>query len=439
MKNTILFLICLFGIWGISCDPARRAGTPTRPGTPGKPAPGKSTPMDTIRWTPSNSGKPPIGQGGNQPGSNKPNGATYHIAYLLPFLSNQMEGEEVPEKSKLALQFYAGGKLALEQLSAETSIQLVVNVWDTQANDTDFEKVMNNSRLDKSTVFIGPVRASHVSTFASWTKQRGKILVSPETPSADLTQGNPGFVQINPSLRAHCETITQYVRKRNKADAVTLVCKEKEADRMIYFQQANARMGGTTRLNELVIPDDQKGFEQTDLRKYLRAGRTSVFVLPSWASQDYIMAFLRKLKEVKGSHQVEVYGMPQWRHFDAIEPEYLSQLNVHITSAGWQDYTDPDIKAFQQKFYESTGTLPDDDAFNGYDVTLFVGRMLAKYGLSFPEHLGSEKANTLRGRFAFSQIFTNGGVDQGNNQPDYWENTFVHLLRFDQFRYVPVE
>jgi hypothetical protein len=218
-----------------------------------------------------------------------------------------------------------------------------------------------------------------------------------------------------------------------------LICKEKEADRLPYFQDANTALGGTTRFNEVIVPDDSKGFDKVDLKKHLRAGRTSIFVLPSWANQDFIMAFMRKLKEIKGSNQVEVYGMPQWRNFEAIEPEYLSQLNVHITAASWQDYGVSEVKVFQQKFYDTTGSLPDEDAFNGYDVTLFVGRMLDKYGLSFPEHLSSEKANTLRGRFVFSKIFASGGLDQGTNQPDYWENTFVHLLRFNQFQYEPVE
>ncbi|HAD11671.1 MAG TPA: hypothetical protein DCF33_04445 [Saprospirales bacterium] len=423
----------------VACDTTRRSGTTVRPNLPGKPLPGKTTPMDTIRWTPSNCGKPPIGQSSGQPGGNKPAGETYHVSFLLPFLSNQVSGEGIPEKSRLALQFYAGAKIALEQLSAETSLQLMVNVWDTQANDSDFEKLMRNSRLEKSSVFIGPVRASHVSMFADWTKQRKKILISPESPTADLTQGNPGFIQINPSLRSHCETIVRYVRKRHKADAVTLICKKKEADRLVYFQNANAAVGGNTRFNEILIPDESKDFSSVDLKKYLRAGRTSIFILPSWASQDFIMAFMRRLKEVKGSNQVEVYGMPQWRNFDAIEPEYLSQLNVHITAASWLDYGASEIKEFQQKFYDATGSLPDEDAFNGYDVTMFVGRMLAMHGLSFPEQLSSEKANTLRGRFVFSKIFASGGLDQGTNQPDYWENTFVHLLRFNQFQYEPVE
>ncbi len=151
------------------------------------------------------------------------------------------------------------------------------------------------------------------------------------------------------------------------------------------------------------------------------------------------MGFLRKLKDAKGSNRVEVYGMPQWRNFEAIDPEYLSSLNVHVSSASWLDYSVPELKKFQQKFYDTTGTIPDEEAFNGYDVTLFAGRMLARYGLSFPERLEEVNTTTLRGRFSFTKIFNGGAVDDGRNTPDYLENTFVHILKFEKFGYVPVD
>jgi len=438
MKKQILLFLIVLGLIIAACNPAKRSTDPVRPNQPGKPIPGKPAPMDTIRWTPNNSGKPPIGAPSGKP-TTPTAGQTYHLDFLLPFLSSQMLESEVPEKSRLALQFYTGAKIALEQLSSEESINLVVEVWDTQGNDADFQKLMNNPRLEKASVFIGPIRSSHVQTFAEWTKKRRKILISPESPSVDLTTQNPDFIQTNPSLRAHCEAITRYIRKANRPDAVTLVCKQREADRLAYFQNASASIGGSGSLTELLVPDETNNFDKIDLKKYLKAGRTSIFVLPTWASQDFVMAFLRKLKDVKGSNRVEVYGMPQWRNFDTIDPAYFSSLGVHISSASWLDYSQPEVKAFQQKFYEASGTIPDEDGFNGYDVTMFTGRMLARYGLSFPERLARESTTTLRGQFSYSKIFSSGALDDGRNTLDYWENTFVHILKFDKFGFVPVD
>lgn len=420
-----------------ACDPSRRTVGST-PGKPNKPtAPGKNEPIDTVRWTP-NTNKPPIK---NEPGNNSDrpgaSGDTYHIGYLLPFLSNQATAGTVPEKSRLGLQFYAGAKIALEQVSQEENINLVVDVWDTQGSDAEFQALLNTAtRIQKPSVFIGPIRSSHVTTFSDWAKARRKIVISPESPSAELSNSNPDFIQLNPSLRSHCEAITRHVNELNRPDAVTLVCRKKEAERLAFFQQANKSSGNTTAFAELVMPDEAINFDKADLKKYLKPGHTSVFILPSWSSQDFVMAFLRKLKEVKGSNQVKVYGMPQWRGFESIEPEYFTSLNVYISAASWVDYTDQEVKQFQQKFYEATGTIPDEDAFNGYDVTLFTARMLAKHGLSFPDRLSNASFTGLHGKFAFAKVFFDG-LDSGST-PDYWENKQVHILKYGKSGFAPV-
>jgi len=431
--------ICL--LLAVACDPARRSTSPVRPNQPARPTtqkPNPNAPMDTVRWTNPTNPKPPI-KNAPTPGDRPVGtGDDYHIAYLLPFLSNQAEGATVPEKSRLAVQFYAGAKIALEQLSKEGKLNLVVDVYDTQSSDADFQKLLANPKLEKASVFIGPVRSSHIQTFAAWAKPRRKILISPESPTSDLTSQNPDFIQTNPSLRVHCEAIVRYIRKRHNADAVTLICKEKEADRLPYFQNANASIGGSGRFAELVLPDATASFVGVDLKKYFKPGRTAVFVLPTWASQDFVNAFLRKLRDVKGASRVEVYGMPQWRLFENIETEYFTANDVHITSASYINYGASDVKEFQQKFYDATGTIPDDNGFNGYDVTLFTGRMLAHYGLSFPERLTLESFRGLHGDFRFVSVFGTGAVDDGRNLPDYLENAFIHILKFDRTGFAPV-
>lgn len=436
-----LLPVIMLGLFSLaSCDPAKRSTrpAPARPYKPAKPVPGKNEPIDTIRWTP-NTGKPPIKNEPNRPGDRPGKvGDTYHIAFLLPFLTNQATSGTVPERSTLALQFYSGAKIALEQVSLEENINLVVDVLDTQASDADFQYLLNtNTRIEKPSVFIGPVRSSHVEILAKWAKPRRKIIVSPDAPSAGLTTQNPDFIQTNPSLQAHCAAITRYVRKSNNADAVTLVCKSKESDRLPYFQNVNTGLGGTTAFTELIVPDAATNFDKADLRRYIKSGRTSVFILPTWSSQDFVMAFLRKLKEVKGSNKVEVYGMPQWRGFEVIDAEYLRDMNVHISASSFIDYKTDEVKAFQQKFYENTGTIPDDDAFNGYDVTLFTARMLARFGLSFPEYLSKETFKGLHANFSFAKVYSNGGLDSGN-APDYMENTQLMILKFGQYGYTPV-
>lgn len=435
MHRLLLFLLPLLLL---ACSPAKRPAAPAPAATkPTRPADKpRLEPMDTIRWTgPPPGAKPPIGAPAGQAGGGLP-GSSYRLALLLPFLADQLDDAagKTPEKSRLALQFYAGARLALADLSAAGGLNLGVDVYDTRAADADFQRLFADLNFDKANVYIGPVRAGHVSLMAERAKSRNKIVVSPESPTMDLTRDNPGFLQINPSLRAHCEAIAAHVRARHGAGAVTLVCREKEADRLPFFQNAPLAQ----RFGELVLPDAAANFDKTDLDYYLRPGRTAVFILPTWASQDFVMAFLRKLRAVKGNHAVEVYGMPQWKNFEAIDPEFLTALNVHISSAAYIDYARPEVKAFQQRFYDDTGTVPDEDAFNGYDVTTLVGRWLLEYGLSFPERLQTAQTyEGLRGRYRFARVGERPATESGAVRYDYLENKHVYILKFDKYGFVP--
>ncbi len=442
MKIRPLAILLLAALALPFCKPAKKAGgnTSTQPGKTRPTDRPKHEPMDTVRWSEPSKAKPPIGSPG-KPNTGDDGGGDFssqkfRIALLLPFLTHQAATAEngVPEKSRLALQFYAGAKIALEQLSTEEGMNLTVDVFDTKINDADFEALLADPKLDLAQVFIGPIRSTHVSALAKRTKLNRKILVSPETPNPDLTSGNPNFIQLNPSLRAHCEAIVKFVLKTHTPDEVVLVCKEKERERLAFLQNANTAGG---RFREIVVPDATESFSKTDLAPYFKPGKTTVFIMPSWVSQDFVFSFFRKVKAQQGRARVEVFGMPQWTGFENIEAEYFQSLNVHISAASWVDYTAPEVKAFQQKFYEAYGTIPDDDAFNGYDATLFTGQMLKKYGLDFPAKIGRTLFDGLHSDFRVLPV--SATADSRPERADYLENKFVHILKFQNFKFSPAE
>ncbi len=431
MKTPLLYVLAIC-IPLLSCEPARQVAAPVSNKT-AKPSPSPGA-VDTIRWKENNT-RPAIKDDTADTRRNMGSGQTWHIGYLLPFLTAQSEQGSVPEKSRFALQFYAGAKLAMEDISAEGKIRLKADVWDIQSSDEDFRTLLEGTPgIQKPVLYIGPTRTSQVEIFAEWAKKNRKIVISPETPSSGLTENNPGFIQINPSLQSHCEAITAFILEKNSPEAVTLVCRQKEQDRLDYFRNPNA---GTGVFQELVMPDGVANFDKTDLKKYLKPGRVNVFIMPSWGSQDFVMAFLRKLREVKGTNKVEVYGMPQWQGFESIDAEYFSSLNVHISSAFWTDHNDDRVKKLENRFYEMTGTLPDEDAFTGYDVTMFAGKMLLRYGLSFPERLQKEDYTGLQGKFRFGNC-TTGPADSGDGEIDYRENREVMILEFGGHGFRPV-
>lgn len=357
----------------------------------------------------------------------------YRVVVLLPFLTDQFV-DAIPDKSQLALQFYAGVRLAAERLSRSGGPDIQLDVVDTQLSDQEFRYAMQHPLLLDAEVIIGPIRPSHVSLLAPQAIARRQIVVSPESTNSGLVTRFPDFIQINPGLRAHCEGILEHASARYPADQMLLLCKAREAERLSYFQDARRRRGEQP-LRELIIPDQSNNLAGIDLRAGIPMGKRIVYMVPSWSSQDFVNALLVKLRADKVD--AVVYGMPQWADFEQIDPEYLSDCRVHIPKAYHIDYGRPEVRAFQQQFYEQYATIPNEHAFNGYDIALFVGQMLRNWGLSFPEKLDQTPYQGLRSTFRFRPVAAGQVSDTGDPVVEYRENTFVNMLRFDRYGFVP--
>jgi Periplasmic binding protein len=433
MRTIIVSLFLMLGLVG--CTTTRPStGTPTRP-TPTRPnQPSNSAPNPGTPGTP-----PPTKPTPNPP--TKPPTETYRVALVLPFLAHQFDANgNVPEKSRFAMQFYGGVLMAVQDIRNQAGYpNLVIDVYDTQGSDTELSALQRNSKVRDANIIIAPPKSDHAAALATFTKTSGQVVLSPESPIAELTSGHPRFVQIKPSLQTHCSRIVQHLRKTRNLppQQIVLIAKEDESARLDYFRSVNQAIGGGN-MPEIIVPNASTNFDKIDLRKHLKTGQTTAFVLPTWAGQDWVLAFLSRLKATKGSHKVEVYGMPQWMAYDQIEPELMSELGVHITSSSWVDRSDQNTQAFERRFFETYGTLPDDDAYNGYDVTLFLAESLRKYGIEFPNHVQGSNAftSTMRGGFFF-RMHTN--TDSSSGTADYIENIYVHLLKFDQYGWKPVE
>lgn len=425
-----LLILCALLLWS-ACAPTRQSsGSKPKP-----PAPVERVRPDTLQPQPKPSPQPmpadpPPAKPGEAPGLRDTIGAPYRIALLLPLFSEQFDSTQptIPDKARQALQFLAGAQIALQK----TPVRLQVEVVESPSDDAAFDALLKSGKLDRAQIIIGPLRSSRVEPVAAKTRVTRQILISPTVPVSGLTTENPAFIQLNPSLRAHCAALIRHARTKLPPEQIVLVCKQKETDRLPYCQEANSALGGA-RLRELVLPDEGGGWKSVNLADFLKKDKKTAFVVPSWASQDFIMSFFIELLRVKGAEEVEVYGMPQWENFEQIEPEYLRQLNVHISSATWVDHAEADIRAFETLFLQQFGTIPDDYAFHGYQAVKFAGDMLAQSGLDFPERLPGIAYRSLRGKMFFEKIRSEKNAETAGEAWDYLENTAVQILKFEQY------
>lgn len=140
--------------------------------------------VDTVRWTDVSEDKYPPHKktdspmnGGTTGGGTKPNtggttggntGGTStgtgkgNVTILLPFMANTA-GSGVPESSQWAVSFYAGAKLAYDDLE-EDGVKFTVNVMDSEESSTaKVTSLLRGSDLANSNLIIGPYKRDNVN------------------------------------------------------------------------------------------------------------------------------------------------------------------------------------------------------------------------------------------------------------------------------------
>ncbi len=417
-------------------------------------------PIDTVRWSPPVNPTPPIESDESHYGTADPveevpdiiepeteefeGGllSTYRVAMILPFLTDKFDSYNfsLPKKSKKAINFYAGAKLALDILSRE-GVTMDVSVIDSKASGEEVKRVINRSDVLNANVIVGSMKKSTLLPLLDFSKKNKKILVSPTYPSLNITKEHPYFIQFSPSIKTHCEAITKHARKEYEPEEIVLVARNKssEKNRLKYFQAANNAINGTSsgeQLKEFIVTSMSGDYNDIDVMPYINQGGTTVFLIPSFSSESFVYSFLRQVSIAKGANKVVIYGMPQWMDYKRISYDYYDQLNVHVSSASYIDAKSSEAQFFKRTYFDRYGTIPSNDAFIGYDLMLYIGRLLQKHGTAFPTKIDAEQEKYMHTKFEFEPIVkarTTGNEDFSNI--DQYENKYVNILCFKEFRF----
>ena len=430
--------------------------------------------MDTIKWKeiPTDS-IPPIESGDQMAQEEQTSGnaseliergdygteyyTSYNVVLMLPFLGNRFnpDAPRIYDNSYWALNYYGGVKMALDELKDRNNIKLNLTVMDSEASTRKVSNLLNSrSELFNAHMIIGNYRSDNADLVAAFAQRNGITYVSPHTASARVGQSNPNYVQVSPTLRTHCEVITQHARKTYGRRNVVLIARDKpvETARFNYFQNENFRLEGATAdsvmLREYVVEGNDDKFDNINLSQFISPGDTTVFIVPSWSSETFIYALLSQAKlaqsegmgeertpqDSQGSHVV-FYGMPQWQRYDRLDLNLYEDLNVHISSDTYLDPYDSDIKFFQRRFFERYSQPPGDEAYLGYDVMRYFGEMIYKHGTKFQYRLDQEPASLLHTRFRFDRVVKAMNGRTENLPIERFENKFVNILKFEDYQF----
>ncbi len=335
-----------------------------------------------------------------------------NIALVLPFQLDQIATPSILEKdvkrSALALDFYQGFQLGLEELSKKGK-NYFLHVLDSRDNDIQNATLAKSEAVDGAAVIVGPVYPKEIKSFGSNLADRNTLQVNPLAASMPSEFNLPNLVSLTPSIKAHANTIAREVARAYSAGDVIILYNTSDNDgRQFLSGMLGAIKQAKSNANVLSV--------STVAQLNENLSTTGVtHVVTGTTDKLLIKILIGNLhnKTEEENYNFRLYGHPLWDRYDwSIYPKF-ADLKPKISSESiLKDGVSP-VSKFKEVYQQEYGVQPSDHSFKGYDCAMYFGTLLAKYDKDqLKDKLVEEGYEGLFSRYKFTHNDTWGYVNE---------------------------
>lgn len=389
--------------------------------------------IDTITWT--NDPRPPVieaegkevkkdekGTKGKVSDIEEPLSGITNIAVILP-LNTESEVSRSQSRDSRFLQFYAGMRIGFEEI--ENPERFNINIYHSADSNQFLANQINTSDLGFPDIIIGPYDRSSIEALIPKVAENEAILISPWLPSFMPKLDAPFLLQLTPGLNRHAERIMAYVEKEMSGQKVVIVIRDtpSERKRAELFKSVAKRP-----VEEFIINDKTSALADTDVLPYL-ADEGTVFILPYYSRSDeaFVNSFMRKVHADRLEKPVTIFGLPQWSGFSNLNTNYMESLSLHITEPFFTESESKSLDIFRGKFFDKYFTVPDINAYQGYDLAKWIDQSISASSGTLKERLLKDWTEGLSSSLHFVPSFRS---ETDMTSPAYMENAGIHIVRF---------
>lgn len=363
---------------------------------------------------------------------------TLKIGFVLPFLNDKVSlgsrGDINNAVSRWAIHYYTGAKLAMEKWKNK-GVFFESVVWDSGSDTISLQKrVLSDTRFQDVSLIIGPYHRDNIKYLANYAKNSGVLLFSPFSAAQNLTEDNPFFYQVNPTIETQISAIVDHVNQYARNEDILIL--QKDSD---------------TKLNELFISSFLSKGKQEDeglpkslllsanastwvknLVPELQKRERLVIIMSSYSDEVFLNNLMQELnRESFDKKEITVYGLSPWLNLEKVDFQLLDMLNFHVSSPYYINTGHSEVREFQQIFYQELGVFPQPEAFQAFDLVNLLFENWIKKGDVFQEDLDYfESAGFLSAPYQFKKVKVSSDV------AEKWQlnrNQKVMILKFSDF------
>ncbi len=328
---------------------------------------------------------------------------SYNVGVFLPFFVDEVDYEE--ESSNLfVIALYQGIKAAVTAL-ADQGIKINLFAYDTKKDPVTTAALLEQEEVKGMDLIIGPLYAATIPLVADFARVHQINLFNPLSENTDVVGDNPFVFLFKSSLETQARKAAEFtLQNSNEELKVGIVYGTSKADSLqahTYQQCIEHSTGKEVALMLSITPEEAQnalnalreasevvGEEQETENKELASldGLTHIYVA---AKDELIVANILSAVEML-KHSPCIIGHEAWLRHSLFTFDQLKQHRLYLVSPDHIDYNKSDIHEFRSSFYDRFAQYPTTYACTGYEMMLFLGHMLARYGVYFQKHWTKE-------------------------------------------------
>ncbi len=241
---------------------------------------------------------------------------------------------------------------------------------------------------------------------------------------------------MKPNLKEHFLKLAESsVETFNPGEVVIIGKNNKETNSWIkYFQEAaSANSKKKDFFSTYFVSSDSLNLGPTAFMRMFKNTKLKAVIIPNYSynDEDFIYACLRRLTAEKGNRQISVMGMPILFDSDKIDFDFYNTLQMKVVMSDFVDENQGKIREFRRDYLDLYGEIPNSDASKGYDLMLYLGRNIWKYGKNFQNFLENEATSYLQSTYDIRKSKAeDSNIMNDSEKFDYYENKHLDIIEF---------
>ena len=331
---------------------------------------------------------------------------SYNVGVFFPFFVDEVDYEE-ESSNFFVIALYQGIKMAVTAL-ADQGIAINLVAYDTKKDPVTTAALLAQEEVKSLDLIVGPLYAATIPLVADFARAHQINMFNPLSENTDVVGDNPFAFLFQSSLETQAKKAAEFTlhESLHKELSVGIIYGTSKADVIqayTYKQHIERSTGRDVALMCSMTPDEAQGAlnilrESTEgvsaehveenQTPILLDGLTHVYV----ASKDeLIIANVLSVVDMLECHRPYIILHNTWLQQSSFTFDQLERLPLYLVAPNYIDYSrryprQVGIDTFRSDFYDQFAQYPNTHACTGYEMMLFLGHMLAQYGVYFQKH-----------------------------------------------------